>query len=162
MGAHFDITSKHDTGDVCKKCDYHQRRSIWAYMYIMKAICYSLVIALVVSSLDYYNILQLDLPEYHLACLQKIHKKQGSPPGCPHTCVLTPHATTQTTALVACQTTQYVYSTCIYLFIVLKFHFGTIKFYCIVLYTCIRTKLNFHFGVIKFYCVVFIINMQKQ
>ena len=41
----------------------------------MKPVCHSLVIALVVSSLDYCNTLLLDLPEYHLTRLQKIYNR---------------------------------------------------------------------------------------
>ena len=40
-----------------------------------KHVCHSLVIALVVSSLDFCNALLQDLPEYQLTRLQKIHNR---------------------------------------------------------------------------------------
>ena len=52
--------------------------------YFTKNVCHSLVIALVVSSLDYCNALVLDLPEYQLKLLQNIHK------GAARLAVLTP------------------------------------------------------------------------
>ena len=43
--------------------------------YITKCVCHSLVIVLVVSHLDYCNALLLDMPEYHMTRLQKIHNR---------------------------------------------------------------------------------------
>ncbi|KAI0215724.1 hypothetical protein LSAT2_032215, partial [Lamellibrachia satsuma] len=43
--------------------------------YMTKRVCHSLVIALVVSSLDYCNALLLEIPEYHLTRLQKTHNR---------------------------------------------------------------------------------------
>ena len=60
---------------VCRKCNYHLRRIRSIRTYVTMHVCHSLVIALVISSLDYCNALLLDLPEYQLTRLQKIHNR---------------------------------------------------------------------------------------
>ena len=75
LGAYLDIhmSMKQHVNAVCRKCNYHLIRSI--RIYFTKHVCHSLVIALVVSSLDYCNALVLDLPEYQLKCLQNMHNR---------------------------------------------------------------------------------------
>ena len=74
LGAHFDThrSMQHHVGAVCKKCNFQLRRIKSIRPYITKRVCQSLVIALVVSSLDYCHALLLEIPEYHLTPLQKI------------------------------------------------------------------------------------------
>ena len=66
---------QHHVDAVCKKCNFHLRHIKSIRPYITKHVCHSLVIAPVVSSLDYCNALLLDIPEYHLTRFQKIHNK---------------------------------------------------------------------------------------
>ena len=68
LGAHFDT-------HVNKKCNFHLRRIKSISPFITKRVCQSLVIALVVLSLDYCKALLLDIPEYHLTHFQKIHNR---------------------------------------------------------------------------------------
>ena len=63
LGAHFDTTMSkpHNVYAVCKKCNSHLRRIKSIRPHITKRVCHSLVIALVVSSLDYCNALLLEI-----------------------------------------------------------------------------------------------------
>ena len=75
LGVRFDThtSMRHLVDAACKKCNFHLRRITSIRPYITKRVCHSLVIALVVSSLDYCNALMLDVPAYHLTRLQKMH-----------------------------------------------------------------------------------------
>ena len=75
LGAHFDIHvgMQHHVDAVCK-CNCHLRHIKSIRPYIMKHVCHSLVIAVVVSNLDCCSALLLVLP-YHLTRLQKIHNR---------------------------------------------------------------------------------------
>ena len=75
LGAYFDMSTKQHVDAVCRKCNYDLRRTRSIRTYITKHVCHSLVIAVVVSSLDYCNALLLDLPEHQLTRLQKIHNR---------------------------------------------------------------------------------------
>ena len=77
LGVRFDThtSMRHLVDAVCKKCNFHLRRITSIRPYVTKHVCHSLVIALVVSSLDYCNALMLEVPEYHLSHLQKIHNR---------------------------------------------------------------------------------------
>ena len=47
-----------------KKCNFHVRGIKSIRPYITKRVCHSLIIALVVSNLDYCNALQLEIPRF--------------------------------------------------------------------------------------------------
>ena len=75
LGTYFDIhmRMKLHVDAVCRKCNYHLRRIRSIRTYITMHVCHSFVIALVISSFDYCNALLLELPQYHLTRLQKMH-----------------------------------------------------------------------------------------
>ena len=75
--AHFDIhlSMTSQVSAVCRKCYFHLRRIASIRNYISKSVCHRLVIALVVSNLDYCNALLLDIPGYLLRRLQVVHHR---------------------------------------------------------------------------------------
>ena len=77
VGAYFDIhmTMVPHIDAICKKCNYHLRRISSIRAYINKSLCHSIIMALVVSNLDYCNSLLLDVPDNQLSRLQRIHNR---------------------------------------------------------------------------------------
>ncbi len=77
LGSHFDmhLTMSDHVKETCRKCNFHLRRIATIRAYITKSVCHKLVIALVVSNLDYCNALLCDIPSYLVRKLQVVHNR---------------------------------------------------------------------------------------